>query len=202
MVLTEKVVSSSSSPSPSASWMVAAGRSLAGSSPSSPGVASASGVSAAGVDASEGVWIGVAPKRGVGILLDDDAASPSLSSIAFAGGVPKPNPSGLPILPLGFPKTANGLDAFEAAPEPNAPLLPNGLGGTDMPKGLELPKLELVAGLGFSLSFDSGDLEEPYPKTFGTVDDEVAPKSEVLDEVCVVPPKSVLGELADEDPNV
>ena len=193
-VLAEWVVSSFSSPSPSASWTVAAGIILLASSPPSSGAtASASGVPSR-VENSDGVGAGDAPILPATIFgdsVEDDAGSASPSSEDFGGGdVPNTNPTGLPMLPLGgLPKPPKGLGLLPE-PEPKAPLFPNGLGGaiaSRAPNGL----IGFDAfDFGFSPSFTSVDGGEPN-KNEGT---EVG-----VDEV---PPKRVeLGGLALDEPN-
>ena len=97
LALTACVVSSSSSPSPSRSWFLG-GNNLLASSSSSAGVEVPSVSPPSGVVAAELLRAGGAPKLNAGVGGADEAASPVVESF---GGVPKPNPSGLPMLPLG-----------------------------------------------------------------------------------------------------
>ena len=97
LALTVCVVSSSSSPSPSRSWFLD-GNNLLASSSSSAGVEVPSVSPPSGVVAAELLRARGAPKLNAGAAEAVEVVSPVAESF---GGVPKPKPSGLPMLPLG-----------------------------------------------------------------------------------------------------
>jgi hypothetical protein len=98
---------------------------------------------------------------------------PSTSGVL--GGLPNPNPTGLPILPLGFANEPKGLGLLAEA-EPNVPL--KGVGACDdfsppkglaaLLKGLDLPnRVELAGAVVDSLGFETSekaDFDEPKVK--------------------------------------
>jgi hypothetical protein len=179
-------VSSSSSPSPSASC-TRVGSNLAESvSSSSAGVAVPSRSPASGV-VSELLGTRGVPKLN-GDVLEDDPSS-VLAPEAFMG-MPKPNPTGLPMLPLAFPKAPNGF-CLVVELEPNVlPNRPSGAVLSAVPNALVPVKL-VLGFVSFALSSFAVAFVDPNPRKggFGAA---LGPKNEGVDELVLERPTGVL----------